>query len=276
MTDSRRLVDKLDSFRNLLRDDGVGVLDYIEQLTYLLFLKMAHERSMRKLKPQQIVPQEYSWQRLLDAEGVALEVEYTRILVGLAAQPGTLGIDHRPGQVPHKRAAHLGLNDRVGTFREILHEIFVRRVAEHRIDRRLILQPVLRGPQSRERLGQIRPAKPVSVENAAVIPTLARSVFEENRQIPIDPAAAVHAGRRGLGAHRLAVDPHADEPVNLAVMCNDDLMQMIAVRFEKHPLPPQQVAPIGADARGIGLADGGLNLLAGNLGSRQQRRRKRP
>ena len=60
MTDSRRLVDKLDSFRNLLRDDGVGVLDYIEQLTYLLFLKMAHERAMRKLKPQQIVPQEYS------------------------------------------------------------------------------------------------------------------------------------------------------------------------------------------------------------------------
>ena len=98
MTDSRRLVDKLDSFRNLLRDDGVGVLDYIEQLTYLLFLKMAHERAMRKLKPQQIVPQEYSWQRLLDAEGVALEVEYTRILAGLAAQPGTLGVIFRKAQ----------------------------------------------------------------------------------------------------------------------------------------------------------------------------------
>ena len=98
MTHSRRLVDKLDSFRNLLRDDGVGVLDYIEQLTYLLFLKMAHERATRKLKPQQIVPQEYSWQRLLDAEGVALEVEYTRILVGLAQQPGTLGVLFRKAQ----------------------------------------------------------------------------------------------------------------------------------------------------------------------------------
>lgn len=98
MTDSRRLVDKLDSFRNLLRDDGVGVLDYIEQLTYLLFLKMAHERATRKLKPQQIVPQEYSWQRLLDAEGVGLEVEYTRILVGLAQQPGTLGVIFRKAQ----------------------------------------------------------------------------------------------------------------------------------------------------------------------------------
>ncbi|WIE59331.1 class I SAM-dependent DNA methyltransferase [Curtobacterium sp. MCLR17_031] len=98
MTDARRLVDKLDSFRNLLRDDGVGVLDYIEQLTFLLFLKMAHERANRKLRPQQIVPDEYSWQRLLDAEGAELEFEYTRILVGLAQQPGTLGVIFRKAQ----------------------------------------------------------------------------------------------------------------------------------------------------------------------------------
>ncbi|WP_111721373.1 class I SAM-dependent DNA methyltransferase [Homoserinimonas sp. OAct 916] len=98
MSDSRRLVDKLDSFRNLLRDDGVGVLDYIEQLTYLLFLKMAHERATRKLRPEQIVPEEYSWQRLLDAEGSALELEYTNILAGLAKQPGTLGVIFRKSQ----------------------------------------------------------------------------------------------------------------------------------------------------------------------------------
>lgn len=98
MSDSRRLVDKLDSFRNLLRDDGVGVLDYIEQLTYLLFLKMADERATRKLKPEQIVPEEYSWQHLLDAEGAALESQYTRILVGLANQPGTLGVIFRKAQ----------------------------------------------------------------------------------------------------------------------------------------------------------------------------------
>jgi type I restriction enzyme M protein len=98
VSDSRRLVDKLDSFRNLLRDDGVGVLDYIEQLTYLLFLKMAHERATRKLKPEQIVPEEYSWQRLLDAEGADLERVYTEILRGLANQPGTLGVIFRKAQ----------------------------------------------------------------------------------------------------------------------------------------------------------------------------------
>ncbi|MFD6400265.1 N-6 DNA methylase [Nocardia sp. NPDC060249] len=98
MTDSRRLVDKLWSYCNVLRDDGVGVIEYTEQLTYLLFLKMAHERATRRLNPQQVVPSEYSWQRLLDAEGIELELEYTRILVGLAEQPGTLGTIFRKSQ----------------------------------------------------------------------------------------------------------------------------------------------------------------------------------
>jgi type I restriction enzyme M protein len=98
MSDSRRLVDKLWSYCNVLRDDGVGVIEYTEQLTYLLFLKMAHERATRRLNPQQIVPPEYSWQKLLDAEGTELEVTYTQILVGLAQQPGTLGTIFRKAQ----------------------------------------------------------------------------------------------------------------------------------------------------------------------------------
>src|SRR3954452_5028510 len=98
MSDSRRLVDKLWSYCNVLRDDGVGVIEYTEQLTYLLFLKMAHERANRRLNPQQIVPPEYSWQKLLDAEGTELEVTYTQILVGLAQQPGTLGTIFRKAQ----------------------------------------------------------------------------------------------------------------------------------------------------------------------------------
>lgn len=88
VTDSRRLVDKLWSYCDVLRDDGVGVIEYTEQLTYLLFLKMAHERATRKLNAQQIVPANFSWQRLLDAQGDDLEREYTRILVGLARHPG--------------------------------------------------------------------------------------------------------------------------------------------------------------------------------------------
>jgi type I restriction enzyme M protein len=98
VSEARRLVDKLWSYANVLRDDGVSVIEYTEQLTYLLFLKMAHERATRQLAPEQIVPPDYSWQRLLDADGVALEVEYTRILLGLARQPGTLGTIFRKAQ----------------------------------------------------------------------------------------------------------------------------------------------------------------------------------
>ena len=91
MSDARRLVDKLWSYCNVLRDDGVSTIEYTEQLTYLLFLKMAHERETRPLKPEQIVPPECSWQRLLDNDGDELEVTYRHILEQLARQPGTLG-----------------------------------------------------------------------------------------------------------------------------------------------------------------------------------------
>ncbi|MET9595638.1 class I SAM-dependent DNA methyltransferase [Streptomyces sp. NPDC006516] len=98
MADTRRLVDKLWTYAGVLRDAGVGVLEYTEQLTYLLFLKMAHERAHRPLRPEQIVPEEYSWQRLLDTEGVALETQYTLILQGLGRQPGMLGTIFRKAQ----------------------------------------------------------------------------------------------------------------------------------------------------------------------------------
>ncbi|MDE9365681.1 class I SAM-dependent DNA methyltransferase [Luteipulveratus sp. YIM 133132] len=98
MTDSRRLVDKLWSYCDVLRDDGVGVIEYTEQLTYLLFIKMAHERANRRLAPEQILPEKYSWQRLLDAKGMDLEVAYTTMLVGLAAEPGVIGTIFRKAQ----------------------------------------------------------------------------------------------------------------------------------------------------------------------------------
>ena len=41
---SNRIVQKLWSYCNVLRDDGLSYQDYLEQLTFLLFLKMADER----------------------------------------------------------------------------------------------------------------------------------------------------------------------------------------------------------------------------------------
>ncbi|MFF4814556.1 N-6 DNA methylase [Kitasatospora sp. NPDC001309] len=85
------LVNKLWSYCNVLRDDGVSVTDYVEQLTYLLFLKMAHEQKTRRLNPVDILDGIDAWQILLDAEGRELEEAYTRILLQLARKDGTLG-----------------------------------------------------------------------------------------------------------------------------------------------------------------------------------------
>ena len=98
MSDPRRLVDKLWSFCNVLRDDGVSTIEYTEQLTFLLFLKMAHERSTRPLNPEQIVPKACSWQLLLDADGDELETTYRHMLEMLGRQSGTLGVIFRKAQ----------------------------------------------------------------------------------------------------------------------------------------------------------------------------------
>ncbi|MBX3194730.1 MAG: SAM-dependent DNA methyltransferase [Microbacteriaceae bacterium] len=85
-------------YRDVLRDDGVGVVDYTEQLTYLLFLKMAHERATRQLRPERIVPEEYDWSLLVAAQGAELEDLYSDMLRGLASQPGVVGTIFRKAQ----------------------------------------------------------------------------------------------------------------------------------------------------------------------------------
>jgi type I restriction enzyme M protein len=68
------IISKVWSFCNTLRDDGVGYGDYLEQLTYLLFLKMADEFS----KPP--IPKEYNWESLTTKRGAELESHYTTTL----------------------------------------------------------------------------------------------------------------------------------------------------------------------------------------------------
>ncbi|MCL2489573.1 MAG: type I restriction-modification system subunit M [Propionibacteriaceae bacterium] len=98
MAEARQLVQKLMAYRDVLRDDGVGVIEYTEQLTYLLFLKMAHERANRPLRPERIVPEEYDWTRLVDATGEELERLYSLMLDNLGKQPGVVGVIFRKAQ----------------------------------------------------------------------------------------------------------------------------------------------------------------------------------
>ena len=45
------IVQKLWNYCNVLRDDGMSYGDYVEQLTYLLFLKMADEAAVQPTEP---------------------------------------------------------------------------------------------------------------------------------------------------------------------------------------------------------------------------------
>jgi hypothetical protein len=65
------IVQKLWGFCHTLRHDGIDYGDYIEQLTYLLFLKMADERDAK-------VPQGCDWASLKDLSGTALTACATR------------------------------------------------------------------------------------------------------------------------------------------------------------------------------------------------------
>lgn len=96
----RRLVDKLWSYCDVLRDAGVAAIDYVEQLSFLLFLKMVDEREKNPIKPQKVFPPELnvSWDRLAALSGDDLEIEYQRILRELGKQPTNLGVIFRKAQ----------------------------------------------------------------------------------------------------------------------------------------------------------------------------------
>ncbi len=62
---SSHLIQKLWNYCNVLRDDGMSYGDYVEQLTYLLFLKMADERARRPYSQASLVPTPYATRALL-------------------------------------------------------------------------------------------------------------------------------------------------------------------------------------------------------------------
>jgi type I restriction enzyme M protein len=81
MTD---VVQKLWGFCHTLRHDGIDYGDYIEQITYLLFLKMADERAVE-------IPKGCGWPTIRDGSGTELVDHYIEVLRKLGKVPGILG-----------------------------------------------------------------------------------------------------------------------------------------------------------------------------------------
>jgi type I restriction enzyme M protein len=99
---SSAIVQKLWNYCNVLRDDGMSYGDYVEQLTYLLFLKMADERTKPPYVPASglsahdaqagAVPAEYGWPALMKKDGDELFDHYRHVLEKLGNEKGLLGL----------------------------------------------------------------------------------------------------------------------------------------------------------------------------------------
>ena len=94
-TDSSTIVQRLWNYCHVLRDDGVSYGDYVEQLTYLLFLKMADEQTKPPFNKPSTIPKKLDWQSLLKEDDDALEVHYRHILESLGKGKGLLGVIFR-------------------------------------------------------------------------------------------------------------------------------------------------------------------------------------
>lgn len=93
---SSTIVQRLWNYCNVLRDDGMSYGDYVEQLTYLLFLKMADEQ--QDLGRGGLIPDDASWQSLLPLDGDDLEKHYRAILANLGSGAGLIPVIFRKAQ----------------------------------------------------------------------------------------------------------------------------------------------------------------------------------
>jgi type I restriction enzyme M protein len=104
MSSESSLISKVWNFANVLRDDGVGYGDYLEQITYLLFLKMADEMSkppygkeigfpkIKDVEGNEVPDGEIcNWENLSKKRGAELESFYVQLLRSLATEKGMLG-----------------------------------------------------------------------------------------------------------------------------------------------------------------------------------------
>ena len=92
------IVAKLWNYCNVLRDDGVSYGDYVQQLTNLLFLKMADEQSKPPFNKKSTIPKGFDWDSLVSKKGDELETHYRHMLETLGKQQQLLGLIYRKSQ----------------------------------------------------------------------------------------------------------------------------------------------------------------------------------
>src|SRR5687767_7213329 len=91
MGDTQNIVNKAWNYAHVLRDDGLSYMAYTEQITFLLFLKMADELTKPPYNRPPLVPPNLGWPSLLKLEGAELETHYRELLEKLGQKSGMLG-----------------------------------------------------------------------------------------------------------------------------------------------------------------------------------------
>jgi len=89
---------KIMNYAHVLRDDGLSSSDYVEQITYLIFLKMADEQTHPPFNKPPLIPEALGWRSLLSKDGDELELQYRHILESLGREKGLLGLIFRKAQ----------------------------------------------------------------------------------------------------------------------------------------------------------------------------------
>ena len=88
--DYSSLVSKVWSYAHVLRDQGISYGDYVEQITFLLFLKMDQERT-ELLGEASSIPARWRRGKLGPLAGDDLELQYRHTLENLAKEKGLIG-----------------------------------------------------------------------------------------------------------------------------------------------------------------------------------------
>jgi type I restriction enzyme M protein len=106
-TDTKQIVDKAWNFGHVLRDDGLSYMAYTEQITFLLFLKMADELTKPPYNKPAIVPAALGWESLLKLDGDELLNHYRHVLEELGKKTGMLGEIFKKARMDLQTAATL-------------------------------------------------------------------------------------------------------------------------------------------------------------------------
>lgn len=83
---------------SVLMDDWISTSDYLEQITYLIFLKMAYEKTKAPYNEKSKIPENLNWETLINKDWDELESHYRHILETLAKEDGMLGLIFRKSQ----------------------------------------------------------------------------------------------------------------------------------------------------------------------------------